>query len=344
MLRKFYELQGNGCIVYNKIPTVLTASELLDKAMGRAAKVEVSDRNKVRYERRLSITKLDSVSNIVQSTFSKYIRSFPKSEDMEPFYRELMDAALGGIEQMDRALKNLEWAFGLIQKISKGAVREIKMSEDVAEIIRIRKAAYGRISSIIDRMDPELHFLNRVRNTMRALPDIDTSAPIVVVAGAPNVGKSLLVSHLSSASPEVASYPFTTKGILLGHMDIGEGREAIRVQIIDTPGILDRPMEERNIIELQAITALRHLDALILFVFDPSETCGYDMEYQKSLLSGIEGAFKGREIVILHNKADMWREFGVKESDGVISISSATGEGIDDVRMLIEEKMMPSPD
>ncbi len=325
--------------MYNKIPTVLTASELLDKAMGRAAKVEVSDRNRVRYERKLSITKLDSVSNIVQSTFSKYIRSFPKSEEMEPFYRELMDAALGGIEKMDRSLKNLQWASDMVQKISRGAVREIKMSDDVAEIIRIRKAAYGRISSIIERIDPELLFLNRVRNTMRALPDIDTSAPIVVVAGAPNVGKSLLVSHLSSASPEVASYPFTTKGILLGHRDVGEGRNVRRVQIIDTPGILDRPMEERNAIELQAITALRHLDALILFVFDPSETCGYDMEYQNSLLSGIGEVFGGREIVILHNKVDMWREFGVKEREGVISISSTTGEGIEEVVRVIEERL-----
>lgn len=342
MLRKFYELQGNGCIVYNKIPTVLTASELLDKAMGRASKVEVSDRNKVRYERKLSITKLDSVSNIVQTTFAKYIRSFPKSEDMQPFYRELMDAALGGIEKMDRSLKNLEWASGLVMKISRGAVREIKTSDDVAEIIRIRKAAYGRISSVIERMDPELLFLNRVRNTMRALPDIDTSAPIVVVAGAPNVGKSLLVSCLSSASPEVASYPFTTKGILLGHMNIGEGRMTRRVQIIDTPGLLDRPMGERNAIELQAITALRHLDALILFVFDPSETCGYDMEYQRSLLSSIEGAFGGREVIVLHNKVDMWREFGVKELEGAISISSATEEGIDEVKVIIEEYFNPS--
>jgi len=323
--------------VYDRIPTVLTASELLDKAMGRASKAEVSDRNRVRYEKKLSITKLDSVSSIIQSTFSKYLRSFPRSDKMEPFYRELMDAALGGIEKMDRSLKNLQWASDMVQKISRGAVREIKMSDDAAEIIRIRKGAYGRISSVIERMDPELQFLNRARNTMRALPDIDTSAPIVVVAGAPNVGKSLLVSRLSSASPEVASYPFTTKGILLGHMYIGEGRGSVKVQIIDTPGILDRPMEERNAIELQAITALRHLDALILFVFDPSETCGYDIEYQKSLLSGIEGIFGGKEIVILHNKVDMWREFGVKKVEEGVAVSSATGEGIDEVKGLIGE-------
>lgn len=342
MLRKFYEVQQDGCIVYDRIPTVLTASELLDRAMGRAARVEVSgERDKVRYERKLSIAKLDSVSSIIQSVFSRYIRSFPESAEMEPFYRELMAASLGDLERMDRSLKNLAWASRLIQRISREAIRDIKMSDSVAEIIRRRKEAYGRISSIIERMDPELRFLNRVRNTMRALPAIVPSLPTVVVAGAPNVGKSLLVSRLSSASPEVASYPFTTKKILIGHMEIGEGRDIRRVQIIDTPGLLDRPMDERNSIELQAITAIRHLDALILFVFDPSETCGYDMEYQRSILSGIERSFSYRNIVILNNKVDLWREFGVKEKEG-ISISSATGEGIEAVRSVIEEAFMPS--
>ena len=42
--------------------------------------------------------------------------------------------------------------------------------------------------------------------------------------------------------PEVASYPFTTKGIIVGHRIMG--RE--KIQFVDTPGILDRPAEERN--------------------------------------------------------------------------------------------------
>ena len=43
--------------------------------------------------------------------------------------------------------------------------------------------------------------------------------------------------------------------------------------MLDTPGILDRPLEERNTIEMQAITALAHLQCCVLYYLDISEQC-----------------------------------------------------------------------
>lgn len=53
--------------------------------------------------------------------------------------------------------------------------------------------------------------------------------------------------------------------------------------MIDTPGILDHSLEERNVIEMQAVTALAHLRACILYFLDISEQCGHGLDEQVSL-------------------------------------------------------------
>ena len=52
--------------------------------------------------------------------------------------------------------------------------------------------------------------------------------------------------------------------------------------MIDTPGILDHALEERNSIEMQAVAALIHIRAVVLYILDVSEQCGHTLEEQVS--------------------------------------------------------------
>lgn len=54
----------------------------------------------------------------------------------------------------------------------------------------------------------------------------------------------------------------------------------LRWQVIDTPGILDRPLEERNVIEMQAISALAQLHSSVLYFMDLSGECGHPISEQ----------------------------------------------------------------
>ena len=59
-------------------------------------------------------------------------------------------------------------------------------------------------------------------------------------------------------------------------------------QVIDTPGILDHPLEERNTIEMLSVTALAHLRSAVLFIVDPSGSCGYTLQQQADLFHSIK--------------------------------------------------------
>src|SRR5512136_1489226 len=152
---------------------------------------------------------------------------------------------------------------------------------------------------MVHQIDNDLRFLNEVRNVLRTLPNIEDGFTIVI-AGYPNVGKSSFIRRVSSADPEVASYPFTTKGIIVGHRIMG--RE--KIQFVDTPGILDRPAEERNAIEKQALSAMMNVASVVLFILDPSEHCGYPMEVQINLLEEVKGMVKS-PVVVVANKSDL---------------------------------------
>ncbi len=77
-----------------------------------------------------------------------------------------------------------------------------------------------------------------------------------VIVGAPNVGKSRLLTRLTRATPEVAAYPFTTREPHAGMMEW----EDVRVQLIDLPPITP------DFLESYISSMVRTADAAILMI------------------------------------------------------------------------------
>ena len=87
----------------------------------------------------------------------------------------------------------------------------------------------------------------------------------------------------------------------MGHTDY----KYLRWQVVDTPGILDHPLEDRNTIKMQAITALAHLRSDVLYFLDPSEQCGHTLEQQKSLFDPIRPLFNNKPLIVVANKMNV---------------------------------------
>jgi len=307
--------------VFRNIPTVLTAEEIIDKMFRRSKRVEIPlSRNRLRFHKNLSIAKIYTARDVAVSTLKKYVDTFPYINKLHPFYRTLLDLLVDKNEYK-KSLASLVWAMDKINSFADKYAHKIKGVGKIDDAVKFRKEFYGRTSSILKQIAPKLNYLAHVREIMKKLPDIDPELPTVVIAGYPNVGKSELVSKLSTAKPEIASYPFTTKGILVGHMELDNKR----IQIVDTPGLLDRPLEKRNKIEKQAILALKYLADLIIFLLDPSETCGYSIQEQEKLLEEVHADFSV-PILVVENKVDLFR----RDSD-YLKISAKTGQGLREV-------------
>jgi len=157
--------------------------------------------------------------------------------------------------------------------------------------------------TIVKKLGPSLSYLEQVRQHLARLPSIDPTTRTLIVCGYPNVGKSSFMNKVTRANVEVQPYAFTTKALYVGHTDY----RYIRWQVIDTPGILDHPLEERNTIEMQSVTALAHLQAAILFVLDISEECGYSIKQQVQLFHSIKPLFLNKPLLIVVNKIDVVR-------------------------------------
>jgi nucleolar GTP-binding protein len=296
---------------FEKIPTVPTADEILDRSFRRAAKKMQEKTNRERANTEF----VRAVGAAIHDRLVYIIRGFPEFDRLPPFYREMADI-LFGLDRIKQSLGAAGWAAKHTKMVGNQLVLQSRKADDT---LVVRKRAVARLASMVHQIDRDLRFLNEVRNTLRQLPHVE-DAFTVVIAGYPNVGKSSFIRRVSSAEPEVASYPFTTKGIIVGHRITG--RE--KIQFVDTPGILDRPAEERNAIEKQALSAMMNISSVVLFILDPSEHCGYPMKLQLNLLKEVRGMVKS-PVIVVANKSDL------VVPEGYLTMSTADGTGVEDV-------------
>ena len=290
---------------YKKMISILTTDELLDFVFSRASKVEIKNEKRLKAiikARKKESYRIRTVEEELTNKLEQYIKSYPNFDLMDPFYLELTDIVIdGGLDKIRKVLASLSGGIPVINKISSIALNNIRYSSNAKEIAKIRMGFYGRISSIIKQYSDRFLDLIAFRQILRKLPTVDPRLPTIVVAGYPNVGKSSLVKIISTAKPEISYYPFTTKKIIVGRFNY----EQINIQIIDSPGLLDRSLDKRNKIEIQSILALNYLAKIIIFMIDPSEFCGYPIKRQISLLKNIMNIFSDIPFILIQNKIDL---------------------------------------
>lgn len=335
---------------FKKITVVPPAKDFVDIVLSKTQRktpTVVHKHYKISRIRTFYMRKVKFTQQTFHDKLTQIITDFPKLEDVHPFYADLMNV-LYDKDHYKLALGQINTARHLIDNVSKDYCRLLKYGDSLYRCKQLKKAAMGRMCTIMKRQKQSLEYLEQVRQHLSRLPSIDPNTRTLLICGFPNVGKSSFINKITRADVEVQPYAFTTKSLYVGHTDY----KYLRWQVIDTPGILDHSLEERNTIEMQAITALAHLRAAVLYVMDPSEQCGFSIEQQIELFNNIKPLFVNKPLIVCTNKTDVIRiedlpkekaeQFKVfEESDvPILSMSTLTEEGVMDVKIQACEKLL----
>ena len=308
-----------------EIPTIATAEELIDRALRRASKVEESVRNADYRARLTAVRKIHSVADNIANPLHTYVKAFPSFDNIHPFDRSIIDLTVG-VDKLRKSLGASDWARKEVLMIGNKYVPKARARKSAEETMRIMSEAYTKMTNIVRQIEKNLNFLISARSIFRNIPNVSNEKPLAVFAGAPNVGKSSLIGAISTGKPEVKSYPFTTKGVSLGHI---KAKYDI-IQVMDTPGLLDRPNSDRNDMEKQGIAALDHLEPIIVFLTDLSGTSGYSVETQESLHEELKGRYSKYRWIDVYSKSDLEAESELTYSESV-SVSVMTKTGLEEL-------------
>ncbi|OQE31639.1 hypothetical protein PENSTE_c001G10143 [Penicillium steckii] len=290
---------------WKDIAPVPTNQEFLDIVLSRTQRqlpTQIRAGFKISRIRGFYTRKVKYTQETFCEKFQAILDGFPRLQDIHPFHKDLMNT-LYDADHFRIALGQVSTAKHLIETVSRDYVRLIKYAQSLFQCKQLKRAALGRMATICRRLKDPLVYLEQVRQHLGRLPSIDPNTRTLLICGYPNVGKSSFLRNITRADVDVQPYAFTTKSLFVGHFDY----KYLRFQAIDTPGILDHPLEEMNTIEMQSITAVAHLRSAILYFMDLSEQCGYSVADQIKLFHSIKPLFANKVVYIVVNKIDVRR-------------------------------------
>jgi len=284
---------------FQSLPVVESAESYVERAFARARKlsgqVRVGKRDKREHARRVAVKKVMVVRDALRKDLHRIIMSYPDFDALPEFYQELARTQLD-LEGVKQALGRIHGLWERVGGLAQESLVRLQKSRDEKVFLVVVRGFYGRVSGLFKRSRKAFVVVERARQVLVTFPALKQGLFTVALAGFPNVGKSTLLSRLTSAQPLIAGYAFTTK-----KLNVGYYREGYReVQVVDTPGSLAR-FEKMNPIEQQAFLCCRYVAHVIVFVLDPTET--YPLDQQELLLSQLRDHDK--PVVVYISKVDI---------------------------------------
>lgn len=282
---------------------------------------EIMEKIKSRYSKKggkqyeKEIKSIELIYNIINSKTESIVELEKMLKKLHNFYWGLIEANYDK-KKIFESIECIKKSRFFVRKFWVDYRNKILASDTPKEMRMLSREARGRMISSIKKCSKSLEYLRNLVITIMSFPGLDPSRKTLIIAGPPNAGKSTIVSSITNANTKVASYPFTTKEIIIGHLEYDKNNV---IQIVDTPGLLDRSINEMNEIEKKAISALTHLDGIIIFILDPSKDAYMPLEEQFNIINNIKKLIINKKIILIINKIDLLNDNELKALDHLLN-------------------------
>lgn len=258
------------------------------------------DEIKLNKRKDLELHKIRQLNEKINTQLRKISKRFPDFRKIPNIYIELINTADVSADKIkrysDELIKMADFADDLSQKTE----YKIKKAKTQQTLDFIMKKHLGKINSLFQKNKEPFNELEKARKFMNSLPTFQ-DLYTVAIAGFPNVGKSTLMKNMTGSEVEIQNYPFTTKKLMFSYLH-HNGKRVI--QLIDTPGLLNRKIA--NAIEQRAEIVIARNCEKIVFVIDFTESCGYGISEQLSLLKRVTSLEKS--MIVYESKTDIYDE------------------------------------
>ena len=330
-----------------RLPVVRAPKETMNAANRQALRVHAdteikNGRNRARKHGSETInTLIDALCIPLRDTVKGYRAEWKR---FHPFERVVADLTARARQKKDGVtlnvvLDDIHEARKLVREAGKDWIAKVKSAETAREAGEVREDAIDALLALFEELAAApVSSLVSLQKGLRSAPSVALDTPAVVLVGAPNVGKSSIVRHISSGTPEVNNYPFTTRGMTLGHVEVfwsdndtvakavipqldkrksGDLSEDVMLgnyafsqlcQVMDSPGLLVREEHERNEMEALTMAAMQHLPTAVMFVMDLSGAAGdkcSSVEDQLHLRREVRKRFPRRPWIDVVSKYDL---------------------------------------
>jgi len=365
-----------------RLPVVKSPTEIINRTRKMAyqqVREDANEKNARTRARKYGAETMDAVTKGLCVPLRDVVNGYKyELKRLHPFEKVVADLTARARQKKDGlvlqdVLNEINEARKELLIAGKDWTAKAKTAETAREAMDTMRTGEERMYELFEELaSKHVKLIIELQKALRTTPAVRLDTPAVVLVGAPNVGKSSIVRAISSATPEVNNYPFTTRGMTLGHVQVfwkddtttaaavipemneiksgkfnqeelaGSYAFTQLCQVMDSPGLLARADNQRNEMESLTMAAMQHLPTAVMYVLDLSGGAGdkcSSIQDQIELRREVRARFPRRPWIDVVAKYDLGLVDGSREGleevlDGApyIELSIQDDIGVDELR------------